>query len=172
MNGLKSYIYALALISVSAGVVGILCPGKEREGLRRWVDFLTGLAVCCVLLAPVKSILHAVPEWIDGLEKRAGCEEETAWDAVSMYIDAASERMLAEAEEGVCAAHGLRPEQVRIEAELDASDPASVRVKKAQAVLSGVDSETAGVIREELEKMFMSSVTVVMTDREENGNEE
>ncbi len=172
MSGLKSYIYALALISVSAGMVGILCPGKEREGMRRWVDFLTGLAVCCVLLAPVKRVLASVPEWIAGLEGHAGQEDETAWDAVSMYIDSAAERMLREAEEGVCAAHGLLPEQVKVVAELDTSDPSSVRVKKAQVRLSGVDGETAGTIREELEKMFMCSVTVSAADREGNGNEE
>ena len=160
-------MYALALISVSAGVTGLLCPEGEREGLRRWMNFVTGLAVCCVLLSPLKALLSGIPSWISGLVQ--GTEqggEETEWDAVSLFIDSAAERIIREAEEGICAAHGLRKEQVELRAELDASDSSAVRVRHAEVTLRNVGDEIAGMIREELENMLMCTVTVTMTEGE------
>ena len=75
---MKSYLYALILVSLAAAIAGILSPEGEKGGILKHIRLLSSLLLICVLILPLKegiSYLFALqegkiplPDWTDTSE--------------------------------------------------------------------------------------------------------
>ena len=76
---MKSYLYALLLVSLATAIVGILSPEGEKGGILKHIRLLSALLLICILILPLKdgiSYLFALrdgeiplPEWTDSFGK-------------------------------------------------------------------------------------------------------
>ena len=75
---MKSYLYALFLISLAAAIAGILSPEGEKGGLLKHMRLLSALLLTVVLILPLKSGISyllalqngeiPLPEWEEDAE--------------------------------------------------------------------------------------------------------
>lgn len=60
MDGLKSYIFSIMIVSVTAAAINILAP--EKGDIPKYMQFLLAIIISCVILLPVSSLLVTLPD--------------------------------------------------------------------------------------------------------------
>lgn len=90
---MKSYLYALLLVSLAAALAGILSPEGEKGGILKHVRLLSSLLLICVLILPLKSGISylfalqngeiPLPDWVDSNEDERQEELQEHLDLVS-----------------------------------------------------------------------------------------
>lgn len=101
---MKSYLYALLLVSLATAIAGILSPEGEKGGILKQVRLLSALLLISVLILPIKSGISylsslqsgetPLPNWADAPEN--GKEElQERLDLVSKeyFATALAERL-------------------------------------------------------------------------------
>lgn len=78
---MKQYLINILTLSLACGLLDMLTPAGEREGLRRGVRLLAGLCLLCVMIRPLTELSDAVEgidlgSWARGLEREAETEYE------------------------------------------------------------------------------------------------
>lgn len=73
---MKQYLLNILTLALCCGVLDLLAPAGERDGLRRGVRLLAGLCVLCLTIRPVATLRHTM----DGLDLGAwfAAQEQTA----------------------------------------------------------------------------------------------
>lgn len=72
---MKSYLYALILVSLAAAIAGILSPEGEKGGILKHIRLLSSLLLICILILPIQSGISylfalqggdiPLPDWTD-----------------------------------------------------------------------------------------------------------
>lgn len=78
---MKQYLLNILTLSLACGLLDLLTPAGEREGLRRGVRLLAGLCLLCVMIRPLTDLRDAIGEidlgsWARGMERDAETEYE------------------------------------------------------------------------------------------------
>lgn len=78
---MKQYLLNILTLSLACGLLDMLTPAGEREGLRRGVRLLAGLCLLCVMIRPLTDLRDAVLSldlgaWARGAEHEAETEYE------------------------------------------------------------------------------------------------
>ncbi len=61
MEGLRSSVYALAIISVSVGIVDVF---SGFGNLKKYTKYIVSLVIVCTLLAPIKSVFSVLKDGV------------------------------------------------------------------------------------------------------------
>ena len=78
---MKQYLINILTLSLACGLLDMLTPAGEREGLRRGVRLLAGLCLLCVMVRPLNDLRDAISSfdlgaWARGMEREAETEYE------------------------------------------------------------------------------------------------
>jgi len=57
---MKQYLLNILTLSLACGLLDMLTPAGEREGLRRVVRLLAGLCLLCIMIRPLTDLRDAV----------------------------------------------------------------------------------------------------------------
>ena len=126
MESVKSYIYAIFIVSITAGIVNILSSGNGKDNAsHKNVKFICSLAVTATLLYPLKSVFSDF-DFSFSLPDAVTDSAADTNPAAMTIIDMTEEKICRELESAVREKFG--EEDVRVSLELDKSDLYNVMV--------------------------------------------
>ncbi len=71
---MKSYLYALLLVSLATALAGMLSPDGEKGGMGKHLRLLSSLLLICVLILPLRDGIAYLVSWSQGELQIPGLE--------------------------------------------------------------------------------------------------
>ncbi len=142
---LRGMLYAVFLVSLTAGVLQIFSPGGENSALRRSFRYLVSLAVTLALLWPLSGCFQLLSGMADGELAVAQTEETGEEEMAIELLDSITDRSLAIlAEKEVRRLEGvfsMTPQTLTLHLFCDRSDYAALQLTGALLISSEPLSE-------------------------------
>lgn len=144
MESVRSYIYAVFIVAMIAGIVNVLSSGSGSRGLEKNVRYICSLAVTVTLLYPLKCAFSDI-DFSFSLPDTSKSTVDTEL-AVSAIINMTEDRICKELENAVKEKYG--EEDVSVTLELDASDPGNVIIETVYLKIGSHEAEAVSYLEE------------------------
>lgn len=154
MQKINEYILSLLIVSVTAGLIGMLLPDGEHDGIKRYVKYVISLGVTVTLLAPLGDVIYALPGMLDNMTEITQENREEVTLAPELY-----QEMTLQSAEAI--ENALEDEiQTRynvhcnIKLELDTGDYMSIKITGAEIRINKSDS----LYKDLIEKLIFNTL--------------
>lgn len=139
MQKISDYILSLIVVSAAVGLIGMLTPDGENDGIKRYIKYIISLGVTLTLLAPLGDVIYTLPGMLEDITAETQ-QSEAVTLAPELYNEMTDQSAIAiedALEEEIAARYHV---QCNVKLNLDATDYMSIKIIGATARINKSDS--------------------------------
>lgn len=139
MQKISDYILSLIVVSATVGLIGMLTPDGENDGIKRYIKYIISLGVTLTLLAPLGDVIYALPGMLEDITAETQ-QGEAVTLAPELYSEMTEQSAIAiedALEKEIAARYDVN---VHVKLNLDVTDYMSIKILGATVRINKADS--------------------------------